>query len=98
MAWSNRSRRRSELPANWAALRVAVFTRDGGACQLALSGCQMVATECDHIGDRLDHSLPNLRAVCHRCHAKHTGQQAHAARNRGRRGPEPHPGIRPANR
>lgn len=75
MTWATHSRRRSELPANWETLRRAVFTRDNYQCVL----CGQPATDCDHIGDRHDHTLANLRALCHTCHKQRTSRQGGSA-------------------
>lgn len=87
------STRRETLPPNWRSqIRPRVLRRDGGRCQLVYPDrCVGTATEVDHIGDRLDHSLDNLRAVCEPCHAKRTQEQI--SRYSEKRPTEPHPGI-----
>jgi 5-methylcytosine-specific restriction endonuclease McrA len=96
MAWSS-SDRRAHLPRNWQALRLRVFDRDGYLCQIAGPTCTGLATEVDHINGRDNHGMGNLRAVCSRCHKARTNVDAKAAqaivRARGKRPPEPHPGI-----
>lgn len=88
--------RRSPLPANWAALRVAVFRRDGWVCQLQGPRCAGRATEVDHVEGHSDHRLSNLRSACKPCHATRTGQQGAAARSRPSRlrPAEAHPSLR----
>jgi 5-methylcytosine-specific restriction protein A len=77
MPWDQVSRRRSELPADWTIIRRDVLERDAHTCQLRGERCTTTATECDHIGDRHDHSRNNLRAACHPCHAARTAAQGH---------------------
>lgn len=80
MAWGQRSRRRAELPPNWATLRLSVLERDGYQCQIRGPRCALTANEVDHVGDRHDHRPEALRSACHPCHAQHTAEQAQAAR------------------
>lgn len=96
MPWANRpgGSRRSPLPANWSQLRAMCFHRDGYRCvATTLQGerCPERATDCDHIGPHDDHSLSNLRSLCHRHHALITARQAAAARPRRNRPKEQHP-------
>lgn len=98
MPWSGSNRKRT-LPSNWATLRIAVLRRDGWECQWVTGGriCAAAANQCDHIGDPLDHSMENLRALCAWHHGKRSGSQgakASNARPSARRPPEAHPGIR----
>ena len=73
------SRRISPLPPNWPNIREAVFMRDGYRCvQIRNDGnrCYNVnELECDHIGDRDDHSMDNLQTLCKGHHAAKTGRQ-----------------------
>lgn len=95
------STRRETLPSDWAQRRMAVFRRDGFACQHIRydteKKCGKPATDCDHIGDRNDHSLGNLRALCDYHHSQRTAQQggnaASAARRRKQPQKQKHPGI-----
>ena len=91
------STRKETLPADWETRSRKVLERDEYRCRIAGPSCTRVASETDHIGDRLDHSYPNLRAVCHTCHSLRSSQQggkAYAAKYNRRRQAEPHPGIR----
>lgn len=95
MAWSQH---RPPLPPDWEARRVLVFSRDGFVCQLHYEGvCTKGATEVDHIDRNDDHTLENLRAVCHACHTKRTQAQAAEATRRlwaQTKVPRPpHPGL-----
>lgn len=75
MSWPTRSRRRTELPHNWASIRRTVLARDGGRCVL----CGQPATDVDHI-DRLGpHDPTNLRSLCHHCHALRTSADGNQA-------------------
>ena len=77
MSWSSN---RPPLPPDWERRRARVFTRDRRRCQLAFEGvCTGQATEVDHIGSNADHSIKNLRSVCHDCHTKRTQEQASTA-------------------
>lgn len=96
MPWS--PRRRSELPSDWAKRRLAVKARAGNRCEAEQHepDCPGHGSECDHIGDRLDHSLPNLRWLSTECHRAKTLQQAAAARAalpKAKRPAERHPGL-----
>lgn len=82
MTWGNNHARMSELPSNWDQIRRDVFERDGWQCTWKLSDgrrCPEPATDCDHIGDRLDHSKSNLRALCGPHHDLRTSIQGRAA-------------------
>ncbi len=55
------------------ALRLAVFARDNGTCQLRYEGvCTIVATEADHVRDRATwgDGLDNLQAACRPCNQR----------------------------
>ena len=99
MAWSNESERRALLPSNWGAIVKAVKERDGGRCRYRLpSGarCPRPGTDVDHVGDRENHDLKNLRLLCEHHHKKVTAGQAwqgkYARRRKFKRSEEEHPG------
>lgn len=80
---------RRDLPSNWNKIREEVFKRDGYQCTQALpktgkrcprgrSGGYRI--ECDHIGDKHDHSLANLTTLCQHHHEQRTAAQGVAAR------------------
>lgn len=96
MPWDT-SDRRASLPSNWREIRERVLVRDHHTCQIQDEGCTRVASEVDHVGDRSDHRLEVLRAVCRRCHSRRTAQQGNAAKMRKRvnamRPKERHPGL-----
>lgn len=87
------------LPPNWKGIRSAVMLRDDRTCRF----CGREATDVDHIRNRDDHRLDNLRALCDACHKRRTGRQGAAAYNAGRkrakqtlrRPVEAHPGLLP---
>lgn len=97
-SWAG-STRKDTLPADWDRLRRAVLKRDGGRCTWRDNGqrCPELATDVDHIHDRDDHSMRNLRSLCSAHHLKRTSQQAYAAKMAikalGRLPEEPQPGI-----
>ncbi len=97
MTW-NRSTRRQRLPANWRQLRLRVLARDAHRCQIQGPRCILIATEVDHVVPNDDHSPSNLRAACRVCHASKSANEGVASRAtiaaRGKRPPEPHPGLR----
>jgi 5-methylcytosine-specific restriction enzyme A len=96
MPWAT-SDRRARLPRNWQALRATVLRRDNWTCSIHGPGCTRFATEVDHIQPGDDHTLTNLQAVCHTCHARKTVAESTAGqaavRSRSRRPPEAHPGV-----
>jgi 5-methylcytosine-specific restriction endonuclease McrA len=96
------STRRATLPREFFRNRARALRRDGYRCQLRYPDiCTGVANQGDHIGDRLDHRVENLRAACPECHQHRSSQQggqayAEAAQRRvraRRRPPERHPGA-----
>ncbi|MBT2467841.1 HNH endonuclease [Streptomyces sp. ISL-66] len=94
--WTD-SNRRAELPPNWyTEIRPAVLKRDVSLCQ----ACGNPASDVDHIGDKRDHRLVNLQALCGWCHRRKTSRQGNQSDSRtkireGRR-PEDHPGLKMA--
>ncbi|RRQ79390.1 HNH endonuclease [Streptomyces griseofuscus] len=92
------SNRRAELPHDWyTVIRPAVLERDEYRCRARLDGrvCGRPANQVDHIGDKHDHRIEMLQALCARCHAQKSSAQGNAARwtVRMRRPPERHPGL-----
>jgi 5-methylcytosine-specific restriction protein A len=106
---SKSSRRTTELPKNWPAIRKAVLERDKHRCQwgilpdeliqpsLAGHACPAIANEVDHIGMPWDHSMDALRSLCHVHHMTRTAIQANNARWKkagSKKRPETkHPGV-----
>ena len=70
----DRSTRASRLPGNWGTLRRKVLERDNYRCTWVVVTregryrCERKATEVDHIQRGDDHSLENLRGLCHEHH------------------------------
>ena len=95
-AWSGGGR--SRLPRNWSSSIVPAILRRDPTCRLSDEGCWSTSTEVDHIGDRNDHRLDNLRGVCKPCHEKRTAQQAAEAvrvmRMKAKYPNAKHPGLR----
>jgi 5-methylcytosine-specific restriction endonuclease McrA len=98
----NGSSRRETLPPDWPQIRSAVLERDHHQCQHVREDtgriCGLLATDCDHIGDRTDHRMSNLRALCHWHHLRRSGQQggraSQQARNARKKAAQPkHPGV-----
>ncbi len=95
------STRRETLGPEFFRNRARVLRRDGRMCQLRDPMCIGVATEVDHVGDRMDHREANLRAACKPCHQNRSSGQGGAAAGRVRkqiaaarkRKPEAHPGL-----
>lgn len=92
------SRRLSPRPGNWKTIKRQVHERDGWQCVWVEHGIRCPATtglECDHIGDRDDHHLDNLRTLCTYHHGKRTAAQALAARlaHSTKRPARRHPGL-----
>ncbi len=96
------STRRQTLGKTYWRNRTAVMKRDNRQCRIRTPGlCIGTATECDHVGDRLNHSPENMRAACRPCHLHRSGQQggraagvARQARVAARTRPtETHPGL-----
>jgi len=88
-------------PVDWDARREAVLARDR-SCRWQEAGITCESTdrlEVHHKGDASDHSIEMLVLLCHRHHAKITGQQSAAARQAKRiprqRPAERHPGLLP---
>lgn len=92
--WAS-SNRRHELPSNWPDIVRTVKRRDP-AC--TWPGCDQPATDVDHIGNKHDHRLGNLRGLCSPHHRERTASQAraaHAAAYAKAKRPTPvHPALR----
>jgi 5-methylcytosine-specific restriction protein A len=98
MPWST-SDRAERLPEDWESkIQPRILKRDHFKCKIAWPGCQVVATEVDHILRGDNHADENLQAVCERCHARKSALEGNAAKARlkalRRRPPERHPGLR----
>lgn len=94
------STRRDELPDDWPDRRALVMQRDHYRCRWVINAqsderCGTTATDVDHIGDRNDHRLINLQALCREHHAIKSSREGTAARwqHRRARPPERHPGL-----
>jgi 5-methylcytosine-specific restriction enzyme A len=92
------SNRRSELPANWPAIRLAVLSRDGHQCtwiETSSARCIRRATDVDHIINGGSHALTNLRSLCAWHHAKKSSAEGNAAQRRltTKRAAPRHPGL-----
>lgn len=100
MGWET-SDRNDDLPRDWWRIRKQVLERDEHRCRWVLpSGarCPRKATEVDHMGERTDHRLIKLRAMCEHHHARLSSQQGHRERAKRKQGrvkrTEQHPGLR----
>lgn len=91
MAWTTGR----NLPPDWPAIRRHTLHRDGHRCtwtQADGTRCrETTRLEVDHIGDPDNHTLANLRTLCHWHHARRTARQAADAKQQR---PAPsHPGL-----
>jgi 5-methylcytosine-specific restriction protein A len=93
------SDRKHEFPPDWSARRQERFEIDDWTCvdcgHYDPSG---ITLECDHIGDRHDHRIEQLRTRCgkrspNNCHGKKSARQGGEAGARMRRPDPPHPGL-----
>ena len=104
------STRKYELPKDWPQRRKITRRQARDRCEGPVNletgrrdqevpRCENTGTDCDHVGDRDDHSLTNLQWLCTKCHevkTKHEAREALRAKmRRGKRKPVPHPGLRP---
>lgn len=89
------SNRKNELPADWESrIRPAIIARDSARCRWIEGGrrCAAKGTDVDHVGDKHDHGLQNLRLLCNFHHLKRSSAQGHAAKKaRADRNVENHP-------
>lgn len=104
MPWEHDSKRKRELPPDWAATRRRILKRDGGVCRQWLKDsdgnwfqCKAPANQVDHKKRGNDHSDANLQALCEEHHKRKTNRESREARaeirNRLRRPVERHPGM-----
>lgn len=98
MTWST-STRKERLPKDWETYIVPkILKRDKYTCKIIDDGCQIQATEVDHIVRGDDHRFSNLQAVCERCHAKKSSREGNNAKARlkmlRKRPTGRHPGLR----
>ena len=89
--WAS-SNRRAELPPDWEQRRQAIKQRAGGRCEAMsqITGdrkeydhgtrCTRKGSECDHVGDKMDHGPANLQWLCWLHHRNRTQKQAADAR------------------
>lgn len=100
MVWGT-GRESSRIPDR---IKRAVRKRDNEQCQLRYPGCWGTADEFDHIQSISELRISryaaaandpeNLRCVCIHCHRMRTQQQATTGKNRWKRQPEQHPGLK----
>lgn len=97
MNWTTHPSIRTVTRAQRAAWAKQILTRDQH-CQIRGPHCTGLATEADHIrnvaegGNELD--LANGQGACHNCHDEKTQDEATRGKNRWKRQPERHPGLR----
>lgn len=97
VTWQQQSRRRSQLPPNWTALRATVRARAGARCEHVNPNgqrCTTTGNQCDHITRGNNHNLDNLQWLCHAHHAAKTALEGATAKPNRHRPAEPHPGIK----
>ncbi len=80
----------SPRPPGWAAIARRILARDpictwGYLFEEEDGPCYQPSTDCDHIGDRDDHTDDNLRGLCSFHHRRRTSSQANVAQARMRR-------------
>lgn len=97
MSWDT-SDRLERLPSNWDQIKQRVFRLKGTKCLIKWNdGCQIDATDVDHIVPGDDHRMKNLQPGCTWCHTRKSSAEGHAAKARmralGKRTPEKHPGM-----
>lgn len=68
---------------SWARTSARIIQRDGGVCQLRLSGCTVRATTTDHVVPKLHGGSDedgNLVAACRHCNSSKGGRVRHLPR------------------
>jgi len=95
MPWDS-SDRLARLPKNWDAIRSRVFKTKGTKCLIKFDGCEIDATDVDHIVRGDDHTMKNLRPACSRCHQKKSSAEGNEVKKKmkavGKRPVRRHPG------
>lgn len=97
MNWASHPTIRHATRSQQEAWRTSVLARDR-YCRIQGADCTSIATEADHIvnvaegGAELD--LANGQGACANCHEQKTQQEATRGKNRWKRKPERHPGLR----
>ena len=86
MAWET-SDRKSRLPGDWIRRRQEVFKIHGRQCYVVEDGhrCTAESTEVDHVSAGDDHSMENLRPICHRHHKGKSSSEGWHAMNKKKR-------------
>jgi 5-methylcytosine-specific restriction enzyme A len=74
------STRKQTLPVDWERIRRVVLERCAYRCEWVENDarCYSKATDVDHKGDRLDHSVESLQGLCNPHHLVKTGRDARA--------------------
>ena len=90
------STRRARLPIDWDRVRRKVLKSADGMCQIRAQGCDVLASQVDHVVAGDDHRLSNLQATCGNCHTKKTNYENKIRRNKKmalkKRPTDSHPG------
>lgn len=97
MNWATHPSIRRAKRSQQIAWQKRVLARDP-LCRIQGPDCTTIATEADHIvnvaegGDELD--LDNGQGACSNCHEQKTQDEATRGKNRWKRKPEKHPGLK----
>lgn len=101
--WSSENRGSHSKDPEYVRNRPRVFARDQSMCQIGSEGCEVHATQIDHVVNFKaggTHAISNLQAVCVTCHQRKTQREAAKAWAKVRRDathPDTrlqHPGLR----